>query len=277
MRSLRVVERAIFGLANLTGVRIDRGRLPERGRRASVAVDWFWLFVTRSTRETRRLAGTLTRLRGDGGGSEGEVIRRCRTSVDGGARLVVDIDAAGRWDWLYAIVVGRARGSGSSSSHAAASSTRALFVVYDPDLASAASANTPRPINRTRDADRSHPLPPATATATSTSATLSTPTSSTADTMSTTASSLEPLFTLVAQSYETLETAFYKVPGSAVIARYVKSSHRDDPGRTLLEVILIIFAIRTLLQSRTKAEASGKHFIEFSEKASTPLSAYRRV
>lgn len=95
--------------------------------------------------------------------------------------------------------------------------------------------------------------------------------------MSTTASSLEPLFTLVAQSYETLETAFYKVPGSAVIARYVKSSHRDDPGRTLLEVILIIFAIRTLLQSRTKAEASGKHFIEFSEKASAEVSAYRRV
>ncbi|KAH9834834.1 serine palmitoyltransferase [Rhodofomes roseus] len=84
--------------------------------------------------------------------------------------------------------------------------------------------------------------------------------------MSTTASSLEPLFTLVAQSYETLESTFYKIPGSAVIARYVKSSHRDDPGRTLLEVILIIFAIRTLLQSRTKAEASGKHFIEFSEK-----------
>lgn len=79
-------------------------------------------------------------------------------------------------------------------------------------------------------------------------------------------SSLEPLFTFVSNSYSNIETSFFKIPGSAVIARYVKSSHRDDPGRTLLEVILIIFAIRTLLQSRTKAEPSGKHFIEFSEK-----------
>ncbi|OSX56865.1 hypothetical protein POSPLADRAFT_1076515 [Postia placenta MAD-698-R-SB12] len=84
--------------------------------------------------------------------------------------------------------------------------------------------------------------------------------------MSASVSSLEPLFTFVSNSYSNIETSFFKIPGSAVIARYVKSSHRDDPGRTLLEVILIIFAIRTLLQSRTKAEPSGKHFIEFSEK-----------
>lgn len=65
---------------------------------------------------------------------------------------------------------------------------------------------------------------------------------------------------------ETLETCFYKIPGSHVLARYVKSSHQNDPGRTLLEVILLIFAIRTLLQSRTRADGSGKHFIQFSEK-----------
>jgi len=51
-----------------------------------------------------------------------------------------------------------------------------------------------------------------------------------------------------------------------VVARYVKSSHQNDPGRTVLEVILIIFAIRTLLQSRTRTEQSGKHFIKFDEK-----------
>lgn len=65
---------------------------------------------------------------------------------------------------------------------------------------------------------------------------------------------------------ETLETGFYKIPGSQVLARYVKSSHQNDPGRTLLEIILLIFAIRTLLQSRTRADGSGKHFIKFSEK-----------
>jgi serine palmitoyltransferase len=62
------------------------------------------------------------------------------------------------------------------------------------------------------------------------------------------------------------ERAFYSVPGSQVVARYVRSSHQNDPYRTLLEFVLVVFAIRTLLQSRTRAEPSGKHFIKFSDK-----------
>ncbi|KAI0703052.1 serine palmitoyltransferase [Cytidiella melzeri] len=84
--------------------------------------------------------------------------------------------------------------------------------------------------------------------------------------MNATTTSLEPLFSALSYSYTTIETTFYKIPGSAVVARYVKSSHRNDPGRTVLEIILIIFAIRTLLQSRTRADNSGKHFITFDEK-----------
>ncbi|KAJ8489032.1 hypothetical protein ONZ45_g13728 [Pleurotus djamor] len=84
--------------------------------------------------------------------------------------------------------------------------------------------------------------------------------------MATPPQSLDPLFAFLAYSLSSLETAFYKVPGSAVIARYVKSSHQNDPGRTILELILVIFAIRTLLQSRTRNEKQQKHFIEFSEK-----------
>ncbi|KAI0073607.1 serine palmitoyltransferase [Panus rudis PR-1116 ss-1] len=90
--------------------------------------------------------------------------------------------------------------------------------------------------------------------------------SATTATMSATTAALEPLFTFLSYSYTTLETNFFKIPGSAVIARYVKSSHQNDPGRTLLELILIIFAIRTLLQSRTRADNSGRHFIKFDEK-----------
>lgn len=86
--------------------------------------------------------------------------------------------------------------------------------------------------------------------------------------MNETTSSLEPIISLLAYTYTTLETNFYKLPGSAVVARYVRSSHQNDPGRTLLEVILIIFAIRTLLQSRTRADNSAKHFIKFDEKVS---------
>ncbi|KIY48348.1 serine palmitoyltransferase [Fistulina hepatica ATCC 64428] len=71
----------------------------------------------------------------------------------------------------------------------------------------------------------------------------------------------------VEQTLTTLETVFNHIPGSAVVVRYVRSSHQNDPGRTLLEVILLIFAIRTLLQSRTRADRTQGHFIEFSEKA----------
>ena len=78
--------------------------------------------------------------------------------------------------------------------------------------------------------------------------------------------SLTPLFSLLDYSLTTVQTTFNKIPGSAVLLRYVKSSHRNDPGRTLLELILLLFAIRTLLQSRTRADRNGSHFIQFSEK-----------
>lgn len=84
-------------------------------------------------------------------------------------------------------------------------------------------------------------------------------------TMENPSATLAPLFGFLEYTFSTAQTIFDKLPGSAVIQRYVKSSHQNDPGRTLLELILVVFAIRTLLQSRTRAEKSGKHFIKFSE------------
>ncbi|TFK52851.1 serine palmitoyltransferase [Heliocybe sulcata] len=84
--------------------------------------------------------------------------------------------------------------------------------------------------------------------------------------MASTSANLEPLFSFLAQSYTTIENGFNRVPGSAVIARYVRSSHQNDPGRTLLELVLAVFAIWTLLQSRTRADKGDRHFIQFSEK-----------
>jgi len=83
---------------------------------------------------------------------------------------------------------------------------------------------------------------------------------------STSTSTLEPLFYFLSYSIVTLEKTFNALPGSAVVARYVKSSHQNDPGRTVLEVALILFALVTLLQFRTRSDISGKHFIKFSEK-----------
>ena len=79
-------------------------------------------------------------------------------------------------------------------------------------------------------------------------------------------SPLDPLFTFLSYALIQAESVFYKIPGSHVIARYVKSSHQNDPGRTVLEILLALFAIRTLLQSRTRADNAEKHFIQFSEK-----------
>lgn len=79
---------------------------------------------------------------------------------------------------------------------------------------------------------------------------------------------LKPVFIFLSYVLHAAERTFDKVPGSAVIVRYVKSSHQNDPGRTVLELILVIFAIRTLLQSRTRADCSGSKFVKFTEKAS---------
>lgn len=88
--------------------------------------------------------------------------------------------------------------------------------------------------------------------------------------MNSTTGTLAPIFEFLESSLTTAQTTFDKLPGSAVIQRYVKSSHQNDPGRTLLELILIIFAIRTLLQSRTKSDSNGSHFIKFNDKVRAP-------
>ncbi|ESK92361.1 serine c-palmitoyltransferase [Moniliophthora roreri MCA 2997] len=84
--------------------------------------------------------------------------------------------------------------------------------------------------------------------------------------MDSASSTIEPLLGYIAHALSTLERTFYKLPGSAVVERYVRSSHQNDPGRTFLELVLVVFVIRTLLQSRTRADRNGKNFIEFTEK-----------
>ncbi|KAH8979530.1 serine palmitoyltransferase [Lactarius hatsudake] len=84
--------------------------------------------------------------------------------------------------------------------------------------------------------------------------------------MASSVSSERPLFAFLSYVLIQAELVFYKIPGSHVVARYVKSSHQNDPGRTVLEILLALFAIRTLLQSRTRADNGEKHFTQFSEK-----------
>jgi hypothetical protein len=63
-----------------------------------------------------------------------------------------------------------------------------------------------------------------------------------------------------------LSTAFHKIPGSPIIIRYIRSSYQNDPWRSLLEVLLVAFALRTVLKGRTRGDGQSKSFIKFSDK-----------
>ena len=49
---------------------------------------------------------------------------------------------------------------------------------------------------------------------------------------------------------------FHRLPGSAILLRYIKSSHQNDPVRSALELFLVIFAIRYLLAPKYSTKAS---------------------
>ena len=76
-------------------------------------------------------------------------------------------------------------------------------------------------------------------------------------------SGLHSVLLFLSYMLSVVEDAFNKIPGSAVVVRYVKSSHQNDPGRSVLELILFLFAVRTLMQSRTRVD--GKNFIKYSD------------
>ena len=55
---------------------------------------------------------------------------------------------------------------------------------------------------------------------------------------------------LQAQLSQLLDQAthnFQKVPGSAVLVRYIQSSYQNDPVRSAIELVLVLFFIRYLL------------------------------
>lgn len=69
------------------------------------------------------------------------------------------------------------------------------------------------------------------------------------------------------------DTYFRKIPGSDIIARYVASSYQNDPIRSLLELFLVLFALRTVLQSSTRGGSSGKNFVKLSAREIDDLVA----
>lgn len=76
----------------------------------------------------------------------------------------------------------------------------------------------------------------------------------------------DALLALWASVSDVVSDPLSRIPGSSIVWRYIKASHRNDPLRTLMEIALVIFIVRTYTQSRTKGEASGRNFVKLSEK-----------
>ena len=76
---------------------------------------------------------------------------------------------------------------------------------------------------------------------------------------------LQPIFGFLEYALDKTERAFHAIPGSAVVNRYIQSSHRNDPGRTVLELLLFIFALWTVFQSRRRAGLAAKNFVKLTE------------
>lgn len=77
---------------------------------------------------------------------------------------------------------------------------------------------------------------------------------------------LHELQSLLALWLEEASYIFQRVPGSAVLIRYVRSSYQNDPVRSAIELILVIFFIRYLLSP--SYSTSKQNFIKLREDVS---------
>ena len=59
---------------------------------------------------------------------------------------------------------------------------------------------------------------------------------------------------------------FQKVPGSAVLIRYVRSSYQNDPVRSAIELVLVIFFIRYLMAP--SYSTSKQNYVKLTEDVS---------
>jgi 1,3-beta-glucan synthase len=82
----------------------------------------------------------------------------------------------------------------------------------------------------------------------------------------------------VIRSVNEITSRFQKVPGSAMLIRYIRSSYQDDPVRSAIELVLVIFFVRYLL-SPSYSTKDG-NFVKLTEEVSCSVSQWdgiRRV
>jgi hypothetical protein len=81
--------------------------------------------------------------------------------------------------------------------------------------------------------------------------------------LSTVAMDLDDAQRLLATTSKAVATAFQRVPGSAVIIRYVQSSYQNDPIRSAIELVLVLFFIRYLLSPSYSTQK--QNFVQLNE------------
>lgn len=52
---------------------------------------------------------------------------------------------------------------------------------------------------------------------------------------------------LIVQYKDEVAHNFNKIPGSAMLIRYIRSSYQNDPVRSAIELVLVLFFVRYLL------------------------------
>jgi hypothetical protein len=70
------------------------------------------------------------------------------------------------------------------------------------------------------------------------------------------------------ESIHEIAQRFQKLPGSAILIRYIQSSYQNDPVRSAIELILVIFFVRYLL-SPSYPTHSG-NFVKLTEDVRIP-------
>lgn len=93
---------------------------------------------------------------------------------------------------------------------------------------------------------------------------VTTTTIKTATAITTLAPSFEGLTTALSQSFVHYLNYLDRLPGGQIILRYIKSSYKNDPIRSLFELALFMFAVHYFLSSKKKENKSD--ITSFSEK-----------
>lgn len=75
---------------------------------------------------------------------------------------------------------------------------------------------------------------------------------------------LESLQDYAAHRLGSLVSYIERVPGSAIVIRYIRSSYQNDPVRSAIELFLFLFAVRYLLAPSYSVQKQ-KGYVEFTD------------